>query len=59
MDAVKTRIGELNGAIEIESVAGQGATFTIRLPLTLAIINSLLTRVHSVIVSIPIDRMMR
>ena len=55
MDAVRTRIGELNGAIEIESVPGQGATFTIRLPLTLAIINSLLTRVHSVIVSIPID----
>ncbi len=55
MDVVRTRIGELNGTIEVDSVAKQGTTFTIRLPLTLAIISSLLVRVRGVIFSMPID----
>ncbi|NIM63699.1 MAG: chemotaxis protein CheA, partial [Acidobacteria bacterium] len=55
MDAVRTRITELNGTIEVESEAGQGTTFAIRLPLTLAIINSLLIRIRDVIFSMPID----
>jgi two-component system chemotaxis sensor kinase CheA len=55
MDVVKSRISSLNGSIELQTVPEQGTTFTIRLPLTLAIINSLLVRVHSVIFSIPID----
>jgi two-component system chemotaxis sensor kinase CheA len=55
MDAVRARISELNGTIDVESVPQQGTTFTIRLPLTLAIINSLLIRVRNVIFSIPID----
>ncbi len=55
MDVVKTRISSLNGTVEVESVPEQGTTFTIRLPLTLAIINSLLVRIHNVIFSLPID----
>jgi two-component system chemotaxis sensor kinase CheA len=55
MDAVKTRIQSLNGTIEVQSTLQEGTTFTIRLPLTLAIINSLLVRVHDVIFAIPID----
>ncbi|WP_217423368.1 chemotaxis protein CheA [Uliginosibacterium aquaticum] len=39
MDVVRRNIDELHGAIEIESVLGQGSTFRIRLPLTLAIID--------------------
>ena len=55
MDVVKTRIADLNGTIEIESVPQLGTTFILRLPLTLAIINSLLVRLHNVIFSVPID----
>jgi two-component system, chemotaxis family, sensor kinase CheA len=42
MDAVRTAITELNGEVAIRSVLGQGSVFTIRLPLTLAIIQALL-----------------
>ena len=55
MDIVKTRIAELNGTIEIQQVTGQGTTFIIRLPLTLAIIRSLLFRVKHGIFAVPID----
>jgi len=39
MDVVKSNIEALRGTVELESVLGQGATVTIRLPLTLAIID--------------------
>jgi two-component system chemotaxis sensor kinase CheA len=55
MDVVKTRIHDLNGTIDIESKPGEGTTFALRLPLTLAIINCLLVRIHGVAFSIPID----
>ena len=42
MDAVRTAIAELNGEVTIQSALGQGSVFTIRLPLTLAIIQALL-----------------
>lgn len=38
MDIVWRRVEALRGSIRVESVAGRGTTFTIRLPLTLAII---------------------
>lgn len=44
MDVVKTKIQKLNGRIEIKSIAGQGTTFTIFLPLTLAILPVLVVR---------------
>ena len=55
MDAVRARIGDLNGSVDVDSVAGEGTTFTVRLPLTLAIINCLLIRVRDVIFSLPIE----
>ena len=55
MDIVKTRIADLNGTVEIESTPGEGTTFTIRLPLTLAIINGLLFRIGEVTYAVPID----
>jgi two-component system chemotaxis sensor kinase CheA len=55
MDIVKTRIAGLNGTVAVEQVAGKGATFTIRLPLTLAIIRSLLFRVRPGVFATPIE----
>ena len=55
MDIVKTRISELNGTIEIDHAAGRGTCFTIRLPLTLAIIRSLLFRLRHGVFAVPID----
>lgn len=55
MDIVKTRIAELNGTIDVDHVPGGGTTFTVRLPLTLAIIRSLLFRVRQGVFAVPID----
>jgi len=45
MDVVKKAIEALRGAIEISSTKGEGTTISIRLPLTLAIIESLLVEI--------------
>lgn len=45
MDVVRRNIEALRGRIEIQSVPGQGTTFLVRLPLTLAITDGMLVRV--------------
>jgi two-component system chemotaxis sensor kinase CheA len=45
MDVVKRQIQKLRGSVEIESVPGVGTTFSLRLPLTLAIIEGLVVGV--------------
>ncbi|MFN7291414.1 MAG: chemotaxis protein CheA, partial [Pirellula sp.] len=55
MDIVKTRIGELNGTVEVESALGKGTRFIIRLPLTLAIIRSLLFQLRQGTFAAPIE----
>ena len=48
MDVVKKNIEKVNGKIEIQSKPGQGTTLTLRIPLTLAIIDGMMIRVgHS------------
>lgn len=42
MDVVKTRISQLNGSIEIDSELGEGTTISIKVPLTLAILPTLM-----------------
>ncbi len=44
MDVVKTRINQLNGMIDIDSAKGKGTTMSIKLPLTLAIMPTLMVR---------------
>ena len=45
MDVVKQSIEKLRGKVDFASVPGQGSTMTIRLPLTLAIIDGMIVRV--------------
>ena len=44
MDVVRSRIKELNGSVSIDSRIGQGTTFRIRVPLTLAILSALMVQ---------------
>jgi two-component system chemotaxis sensor kinase CheA len=55
MEIVKKNISRLNGIFEVESALGKGTKFTIKLPLTLAIIQALLVRVADELYSIPLD----
>ncbi|MDR1785295.1 MAG: chemotaxis protein CheA [Spirochaetaceae bacterium] len=54
LDVVKTQIEKLNGSVTVMSESGKGTRFSIRLPLTLAIIQGLLVRVGKEVYSIPI-----
>ncbi|MCK4841825.1 MAG: chemotaxis protein CheA [Methylococcales bacterium] len=42
MDVVKTRIAQMNGVVEVDSVEGVGSTIIIKVPLTLAIMPTLM-----------------
>jgi two-component system chemotaxis sensor kinase CheA len=53
MDVVKTQISNLGGIVEMNSVIGEGTKFTIRLPLTLAIIQTLIVQLGNDIFAIP------
>jgi two-component system chemotaxis sensor kinase CheA len=44
MDVVKTNIEKIGGTIDLRSVEGQGTTFTIKIPLTLAIVAALVVQ---------------
>ena len=54
LDVVKTHIEKLNGTVTVVSEKNRGTRFTIKLPLTLAIIQGLLIRVGEEVYSIPI-----
>ncbi len=58
MDVVKTNIKKLNGIIDIKSELGKGSEFILKLPLTLAIIQSLLVEVEGETYSIPLSAVM-
>jgi len=42
MDVVRTNIEKIGGTVELKSVEGKGTTFTIKIPLTLAIVSALI-----------------
>lgn len=45
MDVVRKKISEIRGEVTVDSVVGQGTTVTLRLPLTLSIIDGLLVKI--------------
>jgi two-component system chemotaxis sensor kinase CheA len=55
MDVVKRNIIALRGSVDISSEEGVGATVTVRLPLTLAIINGFLVGIGKSVFVIPLD----
>ena len=55
MDVVRRNIQALRGAVDVASIEGEGTTFTIRLPLTLAIIDGFLVGVDKAAYVIPLD----
>src|SRR5690606_35749792 len=60
MDVVRqTIVSRLKGSIDIESRAGAGSAFALRLPLTLAIIQVLLARAGGEVLAIPLDAVAR
>ncbi|MEO8635503.1 MAG: chemotaxis protein CheA [Gemmatimonadales bacterium] len=54
MDAVISRLRGLGGSVEIDTQVGVGTTFTLRLPMTLAIVRALLARVGDERYAIPL-----
>ncbi len=54
MDIVRSNILKLGGLIDVETNPGQGSKFTLKLPLTLAIIRGLLVRVSEVVYVLPL-----
>ncbi len=54
MDVVKKNINNLGGSVDISSELGEGTTFTIRLPLTLAILDGQLVRAANEVYVIPL-----
>jgi len=55
MDVVRRNIQDLRGVIDIDSALGKGTTFTIRLPLTLAIIDGFLVQAGDTKYVIPLE----
>jgi len=55
MDVVQDKISEIRGEVEIDSTLGRGTTITIKLPLTLSIIDGLLANVGNTSYIIPLN----
>ncbi len=54
MDAVKAKLEDLNGVLELESKVNEGSRVTIKLPLTLAILPALMVKVGPEMFAIPL-----
>ncbi len=54
MDVVKTSITQLNGSIEIDSQLGRGTRIDIKVPLTLAIMSTLMVRLANQLFALPL-----
>ena len=56
MDAVKRSVEGVGGTLEIDSEPGRGTRFTLRLPLTVAVVNLLLAEVGDEVVGLPLSQ---
>lgn len=54
MDVVKTRIAQLNGSVDIDSSLGKGTRLSIKLPLTLAIMPTLMVQLEEQLFALPL-----
>jgi len=59
MDVVRNKIGGMGGSIKLDSIVGKGTTIKLKLPLTVAIIHSLMVKVGTDIYAIPITNVIR
>jgi two-component system, chemotaxis family, sensor kinase CheA len=58
MDAVKRSVESLGGALELDSQAGRGTRVTLRLPLTVAVVQLLLVRAGGEVLGLPITKVL-
>jgi two-component system chemotaxis sensor kinase CheA len=56
MDVVQSKIRELSGQVQIQSEIGRGSCFSIRVPLTLAILPTLLVEIDEEVYALPLVR---
>lgn len=56
MDAVHERLRSLGGSVEMQTEPGRGTTVTLRMPLTLAIVRTLLARVGEEVYALPVSQ---
>ncbi len=54
LDVVKTNIARLSGLVDVDSTGGRGTRFTITLPMTLAIIQAVITRSAGRVYALPL-----
>ncbi|MCF6072285.1 Hpt domain-containing protein [Xanthomonas perforans] len=54
MDVVRNEVRQLGGSVDIHSVRGQGATFTLRLPQTLAVTQAVFVRIGETTFAVPV-----
>ena len=55
MDIVRRAVEGMNGTLELRSIAGQGTTFAITLPLTMAILDALMVEAGGQLFALPLD----
>jgi two-component system chemotaxis sensor kinase CheA len=58
MDAVKRSVESLGGAVELDSQLGRGTRITLRLPLTVAVVQLLLVRAGGEVLGLPITKVL-
>ncbi len=55
LDVVRRNIERVNGSVSVDSVVGRRTVWTIRLPLTLAIVQAMMVRIRDTVFAVPLD----